>query len=384
MQSTRRQDQVSWVACLVGLVLVGCGDDDAGATASGSGGGTDTEATSAGTMDTASAGPGTTTADDDSDSATDTSTTQTPGTEATSDTADATSDTADATSDTSGTEGTTTDSTDTETGSSTGDETGDDSTGTEGMQACTCAQNTDLIYVLSDDAELWSFDPDTLMFTQITPSLGCPQTDTFSMSVDRNGIAHVMFQNDDIYTIDVNNPNNCVDPGYAPGQLGFNKFGMGFVSNSLFDPCDKLYAHSWSGQGGFSEGPNAGRLGVLDPETLTMQEIGSIDYDGGELTGTGDGRLFAFAGSPAKLIEYDKSDASVIGETPLNMSLTNAFAFAFHGGDFYLFTEANQNSTVSKVTHFDYDDTQMLTTVVQQGPIRIVGAGVSTCAPIIR
>jgi hypothetical protein len=171
--------------------------------------------------------------------------------------------------------------------------------------------------------------------------------------------ATVMFQNDDIYTIDVNNLNMCDDPGYAPGQLNFDKFGMGFVSNTELDPCDKLYAHSWSGQS-FGEGANFGRLGRME----ATEQVGMINYDGGELTGTGAGRLLAFAGNPAKLVEYDKSDASVIDTVQLmqlNMPLTNAFAF--YGGDFYLFTEGN-NPQISKVTHYDYD------------------AGVSTCVPL--
>ncbi|HLT37750.1 MAG TPA: hypothetical protein VK034_15770 [Enhygromyxa sp.] len=269
-------------------------------------------------------------------------------------------------------------------GDQTGDGDGDPSGDGDGdpMEFCSCAANTDLIYVLSDDAELWSYDPQTNMFELITAALGCPQSNTFSMSVDRNGIALVMFQNDDIYAVDVNNPNMCADPGYQPGQMGFNKFGMGFVSNSVFDPCDKLYAHSWNGQGGFNEGPNAGRLGRMDADDLVMEEIGFINYNGGELTGTGDGRLFAFAGNPAKLVEYDKDTANVIATEQLNMSLTNAFAFAFHGGDFYMFTESANNSSVSRVTHYDYDDTKMLTQVVAQAPMRIVGAGVSTCAPV--
>lgn len=295
-----------------------------------------------------------------------------------SDTSSSTDATDTSSTDTTATDTSSTDATDTSSTDTT--ESGSESTDT-GMPICDCAENTDLIYVLSDDGELWSFDPMTNMFDQITANLGCPQNQAFSMSVDRNGIAHVMFQNDDIYTIDVNNPNQCLDPMYQPGQLGFNKFGMGFVSNDQFDPCDKLYAHSWNGQGGFSEGPNTGRLGRMEPDTLVMEEIDFIDYNGGELTGTGDGRLFAFAGAPAKLVEYEKDTAQVIAVEQLNMSLTNAFAFGFYGGDFYLFTEGN-NPTFSKVTHYDYDDTKTLMTVVAQAPMRIVGAGVSTCVPL--
>jgi hypothetical protein len=87
--------------------------------------------------------------------------------------------------------------------------------------------------------------------------------------------------------------------------------------------------------------------------------------------------------SPAKIVEYDKATAAVLATEQLNMNLTNAFAFAFYAGDFFLFTESNQNASVSKVTHYNYDDDKALTNVVNQAPIRIVGAGVSTCAPVL-
>jgi hypothetical protein len=209
------------------------------------------------------------------------------------------------------------------------------------------------------------------------------------MGVDRNGIAWVMYQSADIYNIDVNNPLACVDPGYTPGQLGFDLYGMAFVSESADNPCDRLYANSFSGSIGFQEGPDIGRLGTVDPDDLTMTELGPTDYDGAELTGTGDGRLFAFAGvGPAKLVEFDKTDATVIDILPLDtLELTNAFAFAHYGGDFYFFTEGPSFIT-SQVTHIDYDDSdgdgmQQLEVVEDQAPIRIVGAGVSTCVPII-
>jgi hypothetical protein len=360
------------------LTLIGCndppteGDDDVGNT--------ETESGESGTTDDDESGSSSSEESPDTDSSdgeiTETDTDIDGESEtAESESADGETETADGETETADTETETAD-TETETETDTETETTD-----TGMEICECADNTDLIYVLSDNGQLYSFDPLNNQFALITNNLGCPQNQAFSMSVDRNGIAHVMFQNDDIYTIDVNNPNMCLDPMYQPGQLGFNKFGMGFVSNNEFDPCDKLYAHSWNGQGGFTEGPNTGRMGRLDPETLTMEEIGFINYNGGELTGTGDGRLFAFAGAPAKLVEYDKETAQVLATEQLNMNLTNAFAFAFYGGDFYLFTEGN-NPTFSKVTHYDYDDDKSLTTVVMQAPIRIVGAGVSTCVPL--
>jgi hypothetical protein len=254
------------------------------------------------------------------------------------------------------------------------------------MSCFDCAENTDLIYVLSDDAELWSFDPSNNQFA-LVGALNCGNSSlfgTFSMSVSRAGIAWVMFQDDKLYKIDVNQqPLTCVDSGWTPTS-GFELFGMGFVSNSLVDPCEKLYMHDWSGFGGFSEGANVGTLGAMEPSDLSVEVLGSINYDGGELTGTGDGRLFAFAGAnPAKLVEYDKSDASVIQTTNLTgLNLTNAFAFAHYDGDFFFFTESDSNTTISKVTYYDPDNPGVFSTVVPTAPIRIVGAGVSTCAPL--
>ena len=254
--------------------------------------------------------------------------------------------------------------------------------------ACPCGDNADLIYLLSDSATLWTYDPQTDTFNQLG-SFSCPGVgafdSTFSMGVARSGTAWVMYSpSGDIFHVDVNDANACSDPGYQPGQSGFSLFGMAFVSQSAQSPCDTLYAHSFSGGvGGFSEGVGSGMLGKLDD--LTPQFIATIDYDGGELTGTGDGRLFAFAGTnPAKLIEYDKNDGSVIETTPLSgLELTNAFAFAFWGGDFWFFTEAGTLATTSKVTKLDYDGDGSLTTVNTDAPIRVVGAGVSTCAPIV-
>jgi hypothetical protein len=277
-----------------------------------------------------------------------------------------------------------------------GEETGAPETTMGPDDACPCAPKLDLIYVLSDNRQLWTYDPPNNSFAMVG-ALGCPTTDgTFSMGVGRDGKAWVQTTYPqglnnyigDLFVLDVNNPADCVDPGYTPGANGWQHFGMGFVSNNALDPCDKLYAQHWDGiAGGFSEGPNVGKLGVFDQAGLQVNTIGTNNYNGGELTGTGDGRLYEFAGSPSsKLIQFDKANAQVLETIPFNnFPLTNAFAFAFWGGDFYFFTEANLS--VSKVTKLDYDDSdnsgKALTVVNPQAPIRIVGAGVSTCAPVV-
>ena len=278
---------------------------------------------------------------------------------------------------------------------------GDDSSTTEdtttGALACACPDLEvaldDGIFVLSDNSELYKFFPETNEFVELGAFNCGGMTNTFSMAVDRLGFAWVMFNTPqgEIWKLDVTNVGNCIDPGYNQGQMGINYFGMAFVSNSKFDQCDRIYGNTFNGFGGFSEGPNIGNFLTVDPDTLQVQTLGPTNFNGAEVTGTGDGRAFIFGGAnPAKLVEVDKTNGKFLEITPLgNLELTNAFAFAFFAGDFYMFTESDGLFPLtSKVTHYDYDDSDMngvkeLTTVVDTAPIRIVGAGVSTCAPFV-
>jgi hypothetical protein len=62
------------------------------------------------------------------------------------------------------------------------------------------------------------------------------------------------------------------------------------------------------------------------------------------------------------------------------VSTGGAFAFSFWGGDFWFYTATE--STPSKVTRLETSGYNSLTTAKDNvGNFRIVGAGVSTCAP---
>jgi hypothetical protein len=265
---------------------------------------------------------------------------------------------------------------------------GDTSTG-EPIVPCECPMLEvpidDGIFVLSDDAELWKFRPDDLSFQMLGNFVCEGKTSTFSMAVDRLGFAWVMFSDGTIYKVNVADPTVCMPSGYNTFQMGTNLFGMGFVSNSAVDQCDSLYGNTFSG-GGFSEGPNQGKFLNLDPDTLLIQLLGNTSFNGAEVSGTGDGRVFMFGGvNPSKLVEVDRTNGAYIDVLPLvGLETTNGFAFSHFDGDFYIFTEGNGFN--SKVTYVDYSDKDMngvqeVMTVVPQAPIRIVGAGVSTCAP---
>ena len=266
--------------------------------------------------------------------------------------------------------------------------TGADNDLPEGDQ-CPCVADNQDIYVLSEFGSIWSFDPSDASFDFITDVECGGMTDSFSMGVSRKGRAWVQYVSGDLYTVDLKDPGSaCKDPGFIPGTPKFPNFGMAFVTNDANDHCDKLYAHSGIEPG--LQGQGVGGLGVIDPQTLVLSEIVAIDEGWGELTGTGDGRLFAFQGDQQTWIrEYDKVTGEVLGTWPLpGLASPGAFAFAYWGGDFYLFvtTEEGFFDGPSQVLHLDFDGSDgngvVLTTLVEAAPIRIVGAGVSTCAPL--
>ena len=206
---------------------------------------------------------------------------------------------------------------------------------------CGCAPNNQDIVVLSDEAELYTYSPALDTFTYLTDVI-CPEDQPYSMAIDRSGLAWIQFASDaNVYTFDPKDPAPCQFAGISAKPAGFDYFGLSFAHDGPGNTCDHLFLMNYSGDGPFTEGPGLGALGVVDPDSLLVTDLGPTDYDGGELAGTGEGRLFAFAGAePAKLVEFDKSTAAPLGVLPLTgLRKTRASAFAFHGGDAWFFTE---------------------------------------------
>jgi hypothetical protein len=114
------------------------------------------------------------------------------------------------------------------------------------------------------------------------------------------------------------------------------------------------------------------------------QFTGGLTGQSGELTGTGDARLFGFfTTTPVQLAEINKSNGSILSTKELaNVETPIAWAFSFWGGDFYLYTAPDDPSRTTNVTWYQpasgTTDPYYMTNI----GFRIVGAGVSTCAPI--
>jgi len=209
---------------------------------------------------------------------------------------------------------------------------------------CTClpGPHTENIYLLADDGEVWRYDPRSGEMAFVVGPVCAGQT-PYSMAVDLEGRAWInMIDSMAVLNLDLLDPGACTESPYVRRDPSFGLFGMSFASRSETDVCAELFVMTYSGDGAFDEGPDLGRIGVIDPESGGITTLTSVDFDGGELTGTGDGRLFAFAGDdPVKLVEYDRETGALLETIPLEgVRKTNASAIAFFGGDLYLFTEA--------------------------------------------
>ncbi len=257
-------------------------------------------------------------------------------------------------------------------------------TGTGGTGAgSNCSEAAKLIYVLSDANNLYSFKPDEKIFT-LVGQLGC-QTAMApnSMAVDRNAVAWVNYVNNNglgdsagaIFKVSTADA-SCEPTATVTLTNGWYRIGMGFSTDGVDTDDESLFVTS-IGIGG--------SLGRVDMGSNTVVPVGNFSgqftNQSAELTGTGDARLFAFfTSTPVEVAEINKSNAATISNVPLpTVEVPMAWAFSFWGGDFYLYTATMGDSRVNRYRPSDGTvDPAYMTNI----GFRIVGAGVSTCAPL--
>jgi len=261
---------------------------------------------------------------------------------------------------------------------------GDDGSATpkpSGDNQAGCSEAAKLVYVVSDTFELYSFAPDKLAFTEIG-TLRCPSGGATpnSMAIDRAGTAWVNFSDGSLFEVSTADA-SCQATKFQPGQHGFGRFGMAFAANAAGSQDETLYVVG-------IEADNVGRgLAKIDLATMKLSPIGDfsggLEGTGAELTGTGDGKLYGFFTTTpnATLARIDKATGATSGDRNLaGVSTGNAWAFSFWGGDFWFYTSSN--GTPSRVTRQKASsDDSLATAKADVGGFRIVGAGVSTCAP---
>jgi hypothetical protein len=233
-----------------------------------------------------------------------------------------------------------------------------------------------LVYLITEQGELVSFYPPTLTFKTIG-TIACPNPNgntPFSMGVNRTGTAYVVWSDGRLFEVSTATA-SCKATSFKVNQQGFNTFGMGYSG-------DNNGENLFVAESTFNT-PSSKGLGIIDTKTFILNFVSAFSppIPRSELTGTGDGRLFAYwpntQGSGGHIAQIDPKTAQVNGVDNLAIGGSNdAFAFAFWGGVFWVFTSPSGPSTVTK-----FDPQTLSETNVTTYSGTIVGAGVSTCAP---
>lgn len=244
----------------------------------------------------------------------------------------------------------------------------------EGLPACD--PEALYVYLVTEETVLYRYDPAAGSFVSVG-LLDCPSgTTPFSMGVNRKGAAFVVYADGELFLVDVQDA-SCQQTDFQVGQSGFVTFGMGYaIDDDLMG--ETLYVDEINFQL-----PPKGLARILVP-SLELEFIGPFSQTWGtsmELTSSDDGKLYGYmldgSGSGGHLLEIDKHTAQVVAETPLPVGESaSALAFAYWGGDFYIFTSPGAG-TGTTVTRYRPSDGSVV--VVATLSETVVGAGVSTC-----
>jgi hypothetical protein len=250
-----------------------------------------------------------------------------------------------------------------------------------------CSDAAKLVYVVDSNNKLSTWDGATKTFTDLG-TLSCPAmagATPFSMAVDRTANAYVLYSSSEVMRVDTQTL-QCTKLNYTVQQQQV-LFGMGFSTNEVGGSADTLF---------IAGGPNAGaaattNLATLDPNTMQVAPLGTITGNP-ELTGTGNAELWGFfpAASGTRIEKVNKMTGAPL-QTFGNLNALNgmpaAWAFAFWGGDFWVFLAKVPPGLFDPpefTTVYQFDATNgTLKGMTPTNNRTIVGAGVSTCAPTV-
>ncbi len=243
-----------------------------------------------------------------------------------------------------------------------------------------CADGTELVYTIDqNNQQLSQFAPSTKLFHDLG-TLGCAAmlgATPFSMSIDRSGMAWVLYTSGELFRVSIYGL-ACTRSTWASPN-GLEVFGMGFSTDQPGGSAEKLYVG-----GGASQTASSFTVAAVDTATMIATPLGTQPLLP-EMTGTGGAELWGFMpdASTARVVKFDKVSATVAkmyAEPALAGSMAG-YAFAHWGGDFWVFL---QKSTESSTSIYQVDGMTGVIKSTTPAPGRtIVGAGVSTCAPLV-
>lgn len=264
--------------------------------------------------------------------------------------------------------------------------------GSGGAATDGCSEASKFVYVVDQNRSFYRFDPTIASPSafQLVGTLSCAVGDEpQSMSVSRDGYAYVLYGRGDPFQpggflcmalnqVDIETA-QCLAPSpFACGAGGFTKFGMGYATNGANTTEETLFLGSSLDQ----------NFGSLDVASGAVQPLGSMPIQGPEFTGNANGELWGFFPyeTPPQVKQIDKASGAELQSIPLgslpnvNSGLMAAWAFAYWGGSFYIFYMVNPPDSSTQVYKLEYDGT--LVNYIPNTGLVVVGAGVSTCAPI--
>ncbi len=234
-----------------------------------------------------------------------------------------------------------------------------------------CQDAARQIFLLGrDDAELYSFLPSTGALTLIA-SLDCSIWGSpASMAVTRDGLGYVRYSDNELYEVDLFT-GDCTPTSYVDD--GFGAFGMGYAATVGSSTLDTLFV------------ANEDTLAVLDTGTFQRTVVGPLPSQS-ELTGTGAGDLWAILPleTPPAAVRLDNTSGAPLQTVPVpglpSPQDIDTFAFAHWGGSLWVFVRSYGLGNSTDV--YQVDPAGILSTPWPDLGIDVVGAGVSTCAPL--
>ena len=266
-----------------------------------------------------------------------------------------------------------------------------------GSNGDNCSEASKLVYVVDSNNQLSQFDPTTKLFKDLGV-LACPAGSgftPFSMGVDRNATAYVLYVNADpisgnpidskIFKVDTTATGlPCTATSFTPLSTML-EFGMGFSTSTAGGTTDQLFI-----SGGNTASTTAtSKLATLDVTTFVTTPVPNGTIQGSpELTGNANAELWAFFPDPTnpKIQGINKATGAAISPAPLPQALKGdpaAWAFAFYGGDYWIFLAKQAGLSAGPTTVYQVSPTGVLKGMTPTTNRRIVGAGVSTCAPTV-
>lgn len=253
-------------------------------------------------------------------------------------------------------------------------------------RVCECPPDDAGIYLLTEDGEIWTYDPRTGCFEFVMQVRCGGMTDFFSLAVSRHGRVWIQFgDRADLYTVDLEDPEGaCLDPGFDSDAL-LCAANLAFVREGADDACDRMYLYSAPKES------DHGEFSVMDPRTLELSYF-PVDADStyGDLTGTPDGRLFGLVRDPGgpRVREYDKHTGEVLSEVRVpELDELWTGSLSYWGGYFYIYAQTEETGGTRMLLEYDRQDLRgqgrVVSEVVGHLPFHVLSTAVSPCAPAI-